>query len=224
MQNKNFFWFGALLTLAVSYFLYLGFPYVTFTFLLSKYRYIEIIFIVIFVLSYGWILYKWIKRHTKSSVTEGILSEEKQNIEYEKYKKELLDLREQSIESFEKLSNDYQKALMTFAGGAIVLVVTFVASLIRAKESILFSEIILKSLFCLTTSLAAILLGMFLGLEARQHETEQIDKSIAYYDDEYLAYYGGGWNFWAGVTHITSFFSCILGIILLGFFIYFNVN
>ena len=139
MQNKIFFWFGALLTLAVSYFLYLGFPYVTFTFLLSKYRYIEIIFIVIFVLSYSWILYKWIKRHTKSSVTEGILSEEKQNIEYEKYKEELLDLREQSIESFEKLSNDYQKALMTFAGGAIVLVVTFVASLIRAKESILFS-------------------------------------------------------------------------------------
>ena len=86
MQNKIFFWFGALLTLAVSYFLYLGFPYVTFTFLLSKYRYIEIIFIVIFVLSYSWILYKWIKRHTKSSVTEGILSEEKQNIEYEKYK------------------------------------------------------------------------------------------------------------------------------------------
>ena len=140
MQNKIFFWFGALLTLAVSYFLYLGFPYVTFTFLLSKYRYIEIIFIVIFVLSYSWILYKWIKRHTKSSVTEGILSEEKQNIEYEKYKEELLDLREQSIESFEKLSNDYQKALMTFAGGAIVLVVTFVASLIRAKESILFKS------------------------------------------------------------------------------------
>ncbi len=133
-------------------------------------------------------------------------------------------LRKESIKSFEKLSNDYQKALMTFAGGAIVLVVTFMASLIRAKVPIQFNEIILKSLIFLTISLTTILGGIFLGLEARRYETDQIDKSIAYYDDKYLAHYGGNWNFWSGIAHITSFFSCILGIVLLCFFIYFNIK
>ncbi len=64
MQNKKLFWiFGGGLILAVSYLLYLLFPYVTITHSLSQYRYAEIIFIIILVLCYSLILFNWVNRH-----------------------------------------------------------------------------------------------------------------------------------------------------------------
>ena len=228
MKDKKTLWCSCLvIILLISIVLYLGFPYITFLHYknpLSKFcvaKFIEAGIIVIFLISYIGILFNWIKKQNRQKESKEIGDFEiSNNAEAEE---KVLSIREDLIKSYEKLTDSYQKTLMTFAGGSIILSITFLSSLIRVNGYIQFSEVLWKSLVFLAVSLISILGGMFCGLEARNKEVDQIDELIER-NKVTSPIYGGNWNFWAMAAHTTSFFSCIFGIILLGFFIYFNIQ
>ena len=132
-------------------------------------------------------------------------------------------IKEKIIESFEKLNNSYEKLLALISGGAIALSVTFLINLDKKPDIFCIFGI---SLFLLTASLILILLGTFCGLKAR---SKNIGKITAEEDEDKetakkLKKSKEKWNCCADFAHNISLASCIIGIIMLLFFIYITAS
>ena len=134
--------------------------------------------------------------------------------------KELQDFQEKIIESYENLNNSYEKLLTSISGGGVILL-----SILSFMGGIDLFYTFTISLFLFALSIILILLGQFCGLKARSKNIGKITAE-EYEDTETakkLKKSKEKWNCCADFVHNISLLSCIIGIVAMLFFIYFNL-
>lgn len=120
------------------------------------------------------------------------------------------EYRQHLIKSYEELSLGFAKTLVTLAGGALGLTLTFAKDVIgdSADE---FRWLLIMAWALWATALSAILFSFFCGREAARVAVGQYDEGKLEGDGAETP--GGKWAAATLVTGVVSLFSFVLGIV-----------
>lgn len=133
------------------------------------------------------------------------------NDELKKYRLHLVD-------TMQKVSESYDKTIITLSGGALALSFTFIKNFIDQKQ-IFHPELLFISWVVLSLSLSTVLLSLFFARLAFKKAIEQVDDGTIY-ETKADGAYGKITSF----LHSSGAVLLISGLFLLGSFVYSNLG
>ena len=128
--------------------------------------------------------------------------------------------REGLIDTQHKLTESYDKLLVTLSGGALALSITFLKDIV-GESGIRHSNLLLYSWVLFILSLVAILIEIMAGISAHKVAILQYDNESTTNEDEKL---GGRASTITRYAHFAAAASLALGLFFIAAFAYFNLE
>ena len=117
-----------------------------------------------------------------------------------------------------KLSESYDKLIITLSGGALALSITFLKDIIKV-DNIVSSWLLLSAWGLFVVSLTCILGEILFGIKAFKKAIKQIDDGTIYGERV-----GGKSSAVTNVLQISASVTLIIGLVLISVFVYFNMG
>lgn len=131
---------------------------------------------------------------------------------------ELKKYRLQLVDTMQKVSESYDKTIITLSGGALALSFTFIKNFIDEKQ-IFNPELLFFSWVLLASSLSTVLLSLFFARLAFKKAIEQVDNGTIYNTKA-----EGTYGRITSILHSSGAVLLIAGLFLLGGFVYANLG
>ena len=128
------------------------------------------------------------------------------------HSEQMTEYRNWLVAADQKSSESYDKAVMTLAGGALGLSLTFLKDIVKAAHPD-FLWLLGTSWFCLTLSLTCILVSMLSSQWALRKAIKQVDQGLLP-----VARAGGRFAVITEVLNIASAATLVIGVLLLAWF------
>jgi hypothetical protein len=132
--------------------------------------------------------------------------------------KSLLKYRHDLIQAVFKLNENYDKLIITLAGGALGLSLVFIRDFV-GDEQIQNTTLLILSWFFFILCLIAILIALLFGIEAHKKAIKQVDSDTIYVEKP-----GGLFSVLTTVLHYSGTVFLITGFILMVSFVYTNLE
>ncbi len=133
---------------------------------------------------------------------------------------ELREYRKGIIDIKHKLSESYDKLIVTLSGGALALSITFLKDIVGAGK-IVNPMLLLSAWGAFVLSLATVLGAILFGIQAHKRTIKQIDDGTIY-DDEVVI--GGICSRFSTWLHCASAISLLAGLIFISLFAFKNMG
>jgi hypothetical protein len=125
----------------------------------------------------------------------------------------LAKFRQYLVETEQKVSESYDKTVITLSSGALGVSFAFLKDVI-GDDPIVSKSTLLYGWSFLTASLASVVLSLFFATLAFRKSIEQIDSKT--HEQELM---GGLWSKFTAVLHLAGGALLIVGLVLLGMFL-----
>lgn len=130
----------------------------------------------------------------------------------------LKEYRQHLVETLQKVSESYDKTVITLSGGALAVSFTFIKDFVGTNQAEN-PELLFWSWVLLSISLGSVLLSLFFGTLAFRKAIRQVDDGTIYNSKP-----GGGFGRMTIILHSSGALFLIVGILLLGSFVYTNLG
>lgn len=131
---------------------------------------------------------------------------------------EIVKYRDGLIETQRRLNESYDKLIITLAGGALALSITFLKDVVQFKD-VVYPKLLIISWILFVVSLAGILGEILFGIEAHKKAIKQIyDGTI------HVGKVGGRFSLFSTFLHRSAAVTLVVGLVLLSIFAYLNTG
>lgn len=130
----------------------------------------------------------------------------------------LKQYRQHLVDTLQKVSESYDKTVITLSGGALGVSFTYVKDFIGANE-VQSPRLLFWSWVLLTISLSSVLFSLFFGTLAFRKAIRQVDDGTIYENKP-----GGGLSKITIILHSSGATFLLIGLLLLGCFVYSNLG
>jgi len=131
---------------------------------------------------------------------------------------DLKKYRQHLVETLQKVSESYDKTIITLSSGSLGISFTFIKNFIDETD-IHSVEILIISWSLLALSLATVVFSLFFGTLAFKKAIEQVDNNTIYETNA-----GGNYGKITSFLHGSGAILLILGLFFLGSFVYKNIG
>ena len=147
----------------------------------------------------------------------AILVNRKAHEDLNKNEDRLKDYRQYLVETQQKISENYDKTIITLAGGALGTSLAFIKDII-GQDPVQAKYILSFSWIMLTASLASVASSLYYGTKAFGEAIKQVDGQNIYGSTV------GGWTAKVtGVLHTAGLALLVIGLLALGLFVHINI-
>lgn len=133
---------------------------------------------------------------------------------------EFRDDRKFQMEQEARSAEQFDRGILTLAGSALGLTITFIRDIVPASGDRRFTEFVAIGWGCLLASICATLASLITSQRVHHCNVEQLDQRYATGEE-------CGVNKWLGYTTILNYISITsfcLGVLFLGSFVYINLK